>query len=169
MTKRTRVVVIVVFIALFLVVGGGITVFALEWSNREESVEKIENSEILDVLIMAENIKIFVDGEEIDEKMSDVKSCIEEMMSKSRLMPAFGVALDGEVKSAREQGVWVEFFYDKTYEFEGMPFDKLLIEVGRDYTGFNIMRNHDGQYEGRCYYVDLVNNNMSKLYELIVE
>ena len=52
-------------------------------------------------------------------------------------------------------------------EYE-MLFSKLLINVNKDWTGFNIIRYYNGCYDGRCYYVDLIDANMENLYKTIL-
>ena len=68
-----------------------------------------------------------------------------------------------------KQGVWLKLIYDKTFVHNEMPFDSLLIQIEKDWTGFNIYRGNNGIYEGRCFYIDLVNNNMKNLYECIIK
>jgi hypothetical protein len=71
------------------------------------------------------------------------------------------------VKEAMKNNVWLELEFDKTIEYNQMPFDTILIEVNSEYAGFNLMRGNKGEYDGRCYYVDL-DGNMSKLYDFVV-
>ena len=83
----------------------------------------------------------------------------------AREMPAIGVALHDEIKNELNSGIWVELSFDKIYSHAEMPYEKLLINVCDGWTGFNIFRCYNGRYEGRCYYVDLVNYNTSILYQ----
>lgn len=164
MSKLKKIGLIFVVVALVLLVGGGITVIAKNLLDKEK-----DYSSITEVVLSADNIQVYMDGNQKDIDKDQINNLIEQMMKDCRQMPAFGVALDNEVKTARNNGVWIELEYNQKQIYDEMPFDKLLIEVGQDYSGFNIMRHHDGEYEGRCYYVDLVNNNMSTLYDYIVE
>ncbi|MBO5328109.1 MAG: hypothetical protein J6B04_02920 [Clostridia bacterium] len=86
----------------------------------------------------------------------------------ARIMPAFGVSLNKETQNAIKFGLWIEFIFDGIYYNDEMPYEKLLIEVKKEWTGFNLIRyNTNFGYEGRCFYLDLVNKNMAKIYNLI--
>ena len=92
-----------------------------------------------------------------------------EMIDGAHEMPAFGVSINNLTMEARSEGLWVEFAFDKTYESNGMPYEKLLIEVRQGYQGFNINRyNSQYGYDGRCFYYDLVNKNMDNFYNILI-
>ena len=90
------------------------------------------------------------------------------IFNNSREMPAFGVALHDDTIEAMKNGVWLELTFDKIYTHNEMVFEKLLIKVEENLTGFNIIRFYGGQYQGRCFYIDLVNYDTSKLYDMLV-
>ncbi len=91
------------------------------------------------------------------------------MICDAHDMPAFGVSLNRETVKAMESGVWVEFEFGCVYESNGMPYEKLLVNVLKEYQGFNIVRyGSERGYDGRCFYYDLVNKNMSNFYDLLV-
>ena len=90
------------------------------------------------------------------------------MISGAHEMPAFGVSLNNETLKALKKGLWVEFAFDCVYGSNGMPYEKLLIHVEKNNQGFNIIRyNSDYGYNGRCFYYDLVDKNMSNFHNLI--
>lgn len=163
MARKFGFYVVIMVITITLILGGGITVFAIEYNKLGENEPILTMENINEVLLSSSSINIYKNGQRIVVDRESVNPILSEMLDGCRLMPAFGVALDNEVREAINTGIWLELVYDKEYQFEGMPFDKLLIEVGSDYSGFNVMRHHGGQYEGRCYYVDLVNKNMNEL------
>ncbi len=89
------------------------------------------------------------------------------MVEWARQMPAFGVSLDSDTRAAMGSGTWVEFVFDSQLYFAEMPFQKLLLKVIPEYTGFNIVRyNAKNGYAGRCYYFDL-NGDMSSFYNIV--
>ncbi len=93
---------------------------------------------------------------------------IKDMLADSRQMPAFGVSLDNETRKAVSEGVWVEFDFKEKLSYCGMPFERLLVQVISNYSGFNIIRfNSENGYAGRCYYFDL-NKDMSDFYNIII-
>ena len=81
-------------------------------------------------------------------------------------MPAFGVSLDNETKSALENGTWLELEYNIPQTFNEMPFDALLIEISDEFEGINIIRKNNGKYDGRCFYLNL-KSNMQELSNII--
>lgn len=90
-----------------------------------------------------------------------------DMCLLSKEMPAFGVSLHNETINAITSGLWVEFVFDKAYSYNEMSFDSLLINVDKNFNGFNIIRKHEGQYSGRCFYIDLFDNDMSSFYDTV--
>lgn len=103
-----------------------------------------------------------------NNEYNKISNLLIEMCADSREMPAFGVSLDPDTRAAMESGLWIELIYTTTQEYNEMPFDKLLIQVVADYSGFNIFRELDGKYEGRCFYLSL-EGDMSSLYNYIIK
>lgn len=130
------------------------------------------SADIYDTINDCQKIETYIDGEkysfssESDEYV-DVLDEMNDMLNGSHEMPAFGVSLDNETKEAMKSGVWIKLVYNKTYTHNEMTFDTLLIEVQKDWSGFNIYRGNKGIYEGRCFYINLVDNNMDILYDLV--
>lgn len=85
----------------------------------------------------------------------------------SHEVPSLGVSIDELTKEEKKTGVWLEFKFNQINYSSDMPFEYLLINVNLDYYGFNIIRKYDDKYEGRTYYVNLV-NNMNNLYHYLV-
>ena len=91
------------------------------------------------------------------------------LCENAREMPAFGVSLNNETLEARKVGLWVEFVFDKLHTHSNMTFEKLLLKVEKQWQGFNICRyNAECGYNGRCYYFDLVGNNMEHFYDILI-
>ena len=86
---------------------------------------------------------------------------------KSHQMPALGVSIDNLTREEKKKGVWLEFYFEETGYNSEMPFESLLVQVSLDNSGFNVIRGYDGKYEGRCYYINLV-NNMNSLYFYLI-
>lgn len=123
-----------------------------------------EKQYFIEQLNQVESVNVYIEGECIqiscgDSRFDDILTAFSEMMEGYREMPAFGVSLHEEVENAKENGLWVEFCYENIHIYEGMPYERLLIELKNGDLGFNIMRFYNGKYEGRCFYVDLKNDN----------
>ena len=120
------------------------------------------------IISSANGVIIYMNGEElnIDKTHDDFALIIDEfleMIDGGHDMPAFGVSLDTETRNVMSTGVWLEFVFAKTHEYNDMPFESLLIELNPEYSGFNLIRKVDDKYEGRCFYISLVDKDMSKL------
>ena len=117
----------------------------------------------------SKNVVIYNDGIQhyvsVEEQI-DIINAMNTMLNNSHETPAFGVSLDHETRDELKKGTWIEFSFGTTQYYNDMPFDSLLIKVVAEDMGFNIIRKHDGIYDGRCYYISL-NNNMSILSEAI--
>lgn len=125
--------------------------------------------EIFNVFEKADCIKVYTAGDiksykSGTEEYSGIISCWYEMIEHAYEMPAFGVSLNNETLEAMNSGRWIEFEFDKKQEYNGMPFEKLLIQVESVFKGFNLIRfNRENGYSGRCFYFNLVDRDMSNL------
>ena len=118
------------------------------------------------IVIYNENTATTIETNSTD--YTAITNAILTMCDGAREMPAFGVSLDNETREAIKTGLWIELIYSNTQEYNEVPFDTLLIQVEKDYTGFNIIRKHNDKYEGRCFYLAL-NGDMSKLYDILTK
>ncbi len=131
----------------------------------EEICEAFDDAEKITV-IKEGNEKSYLIGSYEYKMVSDAFGNLTE---GSRQMPALGVSLNNETLKAKKQGVWVEFDFGKVLECCGMPFEKLLFEVKEEYYGFNLIRYTSKYgYDGRCFYLDLVDKNMSEFYNFMI-
>jgi len=117
------------------------------------------------VEIVVDNITTVVDNG--SDNYTQIFDELDKMLNNAHEMPAFGVSLDNEVNEALKTGVWLKLIYSDTITYNEMTFDTLLIEVQKNWNGFNIHRGNNGIFEGRCYYISLTDTNMDNLYELL--
>lgn len=132
---------------------------------------KTTQIELTDKFALATAITIYDNDETFsfskgDDKFESVLSSLKFITQNSHEMPGFAVSLDNETKQAIQSGRWLELEFKKTQKYNDMPFDSLLIEVSKDYSGFNLIRKTNGKYEGRCFYLNL-SQNMQPLYDTI--
>ena len=73
-------------------------------------------------------------------------------------MPAFSVALDQEIKTSKQSGLWLEMNFNKTQTHNELCFDSLIFEINENYSGLNLIRKTNDIYSGRCFYLNLENN-----------
>lgn len=99
--------------------------------------------------------------------INELNIVLNEMLQDSHEMPAFGVSIHTETLKAINDGIWLRLQYNGTQVVDEMNFDELLIQVEPNYTGFNIIRGNRGIYEGRCYYIDLMQKDMNTLYNYL--
>ena len=132
------------------------------------------NMEIFEVFETAEKITVYNQGNAAQytagsKPYSEILQCWYSMTEVAHDMPAYGVSLNRETVKALKSGLWVEFDFGKRLEVNGLPFEKLLIGVEREFYGFNLVRyNAENGYDGRCFYFDLNGKNMSDLYNLLL-
>ena len=136
------------------------------------SCKNINYNTIQEAIADCDKIEVIIENESkvydnISTEFDNILNLINNMLKSSHEMPAFGVSLHNETMKAKQTGVWLELYYDNTCMNNDMPFDSLLIQVEPEYTGFNIIRKNNGMYDGRCFYIDLINNNMEQLYDEI--
>ncbi len=121
----------------------------------------------------AQGINVYKDGEVTAYKVGETRFneiCAEwnSMLYGAHQMPAFGVSLHRETVKALKSGVWAEFTFDGEMSSNGMPYEKLLVNVQPEWSGFNLVRyTAKHGYDGRCFYYDLVNKDMSAFYNCL--
>ena len=136
------------------------------------SMDNTQDS-ILDYFALSQEIVVYNNDKQVtieneSNEFQDIIDVMHDMCLDSHEMPAFGVSLDNETRLAMKSGLWIEFRFDKQYIYSEMPFDRLLISVDAESSGFNIIRYHNDMYEGRCYYLNL-NNDMSALQSTLIQ
>lgn len=128
-------------------------------------IVNMDSDNLFNIMSTASEVVIYQDNKKLSftEKSSELNNILYELSVNSRECPAFGVSLHNETSDAMKNGLWIEFQFNKTITHNDLPFNSLLINIVGDYTGFNIIRKYNGKYEGRCFYIDLVDSNLSKL------
>lgn len=121
---------------------------------------------------IAHSITVYTNGKTTDLKpgentYNDIVEILNNICDGSREMPAYGVSLDNETKNEIRNGYWLEFRYNNTQTHNEMPFDTLLINVKKDYQGFDIIRGQKGIYEGRCFHIYCPQKTMENLYNYL--
>ncbi len=116
-------------------------------------------------------IVVYDDGQKTtfnkgDQKYEEILGALKHITNGAYDMPAFGVSLDKETRKSLNSGFWIELVYESEQEHNGMPFSSLLIEINKDYSGFNLIRQVNGKYEGRCFYLQL-QENMEQLFNTV--
>ncbi len=130
---------------------------------------------IFNVFGNAERINVYRDGNVAvyncnEDKFGEIVAEWNAMCSDAHDMPAYGVSLNGETVRAMQRGLWIEFDFGKTVIHNEMPFEKLLVNVCAEWSGFNLIRyTAEYGYDGRCFYFNLVDKNMSGLYNLLMK
>lgn len=103
-----------------------------------------------------------------EDRFEEILSGFKTLIDGAHDMPAFGVSINSLTTKEMQKGLWVEFGFDQQYKSNGMPYEKLLVNVQKSFAGFNIVRyNSDSGYDGRCFYYDLVNKDMSDFYDIL--
>ncbi len=125
-----------------------------------------------DITNYAKGINVYIDGKVNAypvgcEKFRGICLAWNDMLAGAHTMPAFGVSLDGDTRAALKEGVWAEFVFGCPYQCGGMSFEKLLVAVKGEWSGFNIVRyTAEKGYEGRCFYYSL-QGNMKAFYDVL--
>ena len=119
----------------------------------------------------ANKVSVFHNGQQIVfEKDADnfvsVIETLQQTTNGAHDMPAFSVSLDSETRQELSNGVWLELCFANTNTFNELPFDALLFKLQSEDCGMNVIRKHNGKYEGRCFYLNL-QNNCEELYKLV--
>ncbi len=129
--------------------------------------------EVQEVFDSATEISVYDNGnkasfESGSENFQKILTAWQQQIKGSRQMPAYGVSLDNYTRKEMLKGLWVEFTFGKVLECNQMPFEKLLINVQKENQGLNLIRYLKKKgYDGRCFYLDFDNRDMSEFYAVI--
>ena len=141
-----------------------ICVVSLMMPKNYKEYENIQESfnDSYQIKFIKNNYSYYFEKESNDYKK--IIAIINKMLDNSHQMPALSISIDSETKKEIKTGLWLEFYYKETKTNNELPFDSLLIEINKDYYGFNIIRKYNNKYDGRCFYISLTNTNMNELY-----
>lgn len=128
--------------------------------------------EVFAVIPRAKELILYSDGGSIafqagSSEYKQIMDAWSRMTEHARQMPAFGVSIDELTRKEMGTGIWLEFIFPEELQSNDLSFDSLLIEVRGEYSGFNMIRNRQGLYQGRCIYVDLNGKTMADLKECL--
>ncbi len=132
------------------------------------TINFLQDYRLYDFFTNSNRITLYKNGksktfEKDSQEYTEILDAFLEMIRDSNEMPAFGVSLHDLTLKAMQAGVWIKFQFPEQMEHSEMPFNGLLVQVDSTFQGFNIIREVDGQYSGRCYYLDLNGGTMDGL------
>ncbi len=135
------------------------------------TINYLDDYQIYDFFEETDSITIFKDGKEktfpnTSSEFDDLLTKFMDMIYDSYEMPAFGVSIHEHTMQALQSGFWIKFNFKEQMRHNDMPFDALLVNIMPNDKGFNLIREVDGKYEGRCFYLNL-ENDMQSLYDLV--
>ena len=122
-------------------------------------------TEILNAMGQAEGIVLYKDGQPFEfgkdtKEFAMLEQAWAEMARGALQMSAFGVSIDAHTREERKSGLWAEFLFGEKFSKEEMPFERLLVRCVETYSGFNLVRYWEGEYTGRCFYLNLQDRTM---------
>lgn len=126
----------------------------------------------LNQINFANSITIYDSGKCIEIKPSNddfitIKQSYKDMLKSYYEMPAFSVSFHNEIVTALNSGIWLEINFSQIFTHNELPFERLLIKVEKESCGFNLIRFNENKYDGRCFYINLINSTMENLYNTI--
>lgn len=126
--------------------------------------------EAVDVLPYAANYEVYLNGNKVEltvEQEQQVREKVEALFENSRTMPAFAVVTQELYDEQVKDGIFVSIKFDEVLHLNELPFEELVFKVEKDCYGFNLLRGMGGIFQGRCIYIDCVENNMNDLYDFL--
>lgn len=114
-------------------------------------------------------MNLISNGEIVEISDSEKAEIQEELLSfleNAYDSPALAVIFPELYTEMIKEGYYLNFRFDSHFEINGLAFDELTFKVEEDGYGFNIYRGVDGEFKGRCFYMNCENSSKS-LYETI--
>lgn len=136
------------------------------------TINFLQDFRLYDFFSDSNKITIFDDGKiyEFPQNSTGFGEILKEflyLINDAHEMPAFGVSLHEETTQALTNGLWLKFDFEEEHEHNDLPFTSLLIYVNPQDQGFNLIREYQHRFEGRCFYLSLQQNNMQDLFDVI--
>ena len=134
------------------------------------TINFLQDYRLYDFFTNSNRITVYKDGksrtfEKDSKEYTEILDGFIEMIHDSNEMPAFGVSMHKLTVEAMQAGVWVKFHFPEQMEHSEMPFNSLLIQVDPSFQGFNVIREVENEYTGRCYYLDLNGGTMQTFHD----
>ncbi len=99
-----------------------------------------------------------------EQEFLTIFSNLKNLFLNGYLTPALGVSLHSDTVKAMKTDNWIKLNFLPTQTKDDLPFDALVFRLD-DCYGFNLIRQHNGQFSGRCLYFNL--NQQTDLRRLI--
>ncbi len=117
-----------------------------------------ENS-LVDIINFVDSFDIFINGKKEQVSKQNPKfeiliSRLENLFQSSHLMPAFGVSMHDETQNELKENKWLKINFNQNLTKNGLDFSALLFKL-EETSGFNLIREFNNSYDGRCLYLDL--------------
>lgn len=122
--------------------------------------------QLIEIMLDAPQKIVYKNGEQITVGTQQVLEILNNTLDKSYFSPAFAVTRPQDLEKMFKKGFWIEFCFNQTKTFADMPFEKLIINIKPDLWGINVMRFNEGNYSGRCFYLNLANTT-NQLYKFL--
>ena len=127
-----------------------------------------ENS-LIDCMDYVEKFEVNIHGKskEIEKENKEFNAIflrLKDLFANSRLMPAFGVSIHSQTLNELKNHKWIKICFSQEMSKNGLKFSSLLFKL-EEVEGFNLIREFNNSYDGRCLYLDL--NEKTNLLDLI--
>ena len=127
-----------------------------------------ENS-LIDCMDYVEKFEVNIHGKskEIEKENKEFNVIflrLKDLFANSRLMPAFGVSIHSQTLNELKNHKWIKIYFSQEMSKNGLKFSSLLFKL-EEVEGFNLIREFNNSYDGRCLYLDL--NEKTNLLDLI--
>ncbi len=116
---------------------------------------------INDMFAKAKEIEIYIDGQKKvlvspNDDFKKILTNIQNSFEESFIAPAFSVSLHKDTVDAMASGNWIKLKFDSEQSVNDLPFNALLFKLDNCY-GINLIREYNGEYNGRCIYINFFN------------
>ena len=121
-----------------------------------------------DIVQEVKSVEFFVNGKkQVLGHQQSLKflNSLKMLFGFARVVPALGVALHNETTVALQKDEWIKLNFEEEKDFNGLLFSALLFKL-EETGGINLIREHNGEYQGRCIYLNL--NEITDLKSLML-
>lgn len=128
------------------------------------AIQNFISEQIDEIFDKCKEIKIYIDNisttyQKGSKEFNDMLQLWQIRVNSGYEMPAFGVSIHDLTIKELEKGIYIEFIFDKQESHNDMPYETLLVKLQENQYGYQLIRQYDGKYQGRCLYINTTEVN----------
>lgn len=91
------------------------------------------------------------------------------LLDGAYITPSYFTANHKDIVQAKQNGLWLELYFESTQDYKGLQFDGILVNIKPKYNFINLIRCQNDEYIGKCINYNLSINTTNLYNEIMGE